>query len=348
MTFQKFFFDRAPVLLGQLLLMFLSDLFFRLAGMKTNFRILYLLIWLVFLCLVFLVSFLRKKKHFDQCEEILSQLDQPCLLGEMLPESIHLEDQIYRELLRRSNQSGIELLHRTEDEQQEYRDYITGWVHEIKAPITAISLLCENNRRKYTDSATEFRQIAMENQRIEQFADQVFYYARSEMVYQDFFIRPCVLDKVVAEEVLKNKWMLMNCQASVQTDCPHTVYTDEKWIRFILSQLLQNSMKYRSSESLKIHISSQTAKGGICLSVLDNGIGVLPEELPRIFEKGFTGSNGRSRERSTGLGLYLCQRLCDQLKIQLDAKVELSGGLRIMLTFPISHHITEIQEHTDI
>lgn len=121
-------------------------------------------------------------------------------------------------------------------------------------------------------------------------------------------------------------------------NCPHTVYTDGKWIEFILNQMLLNCVKY-CSESPVFLIYTRQEQGSVLLTVEDNGTGIRAEELSRIFEKGFTGSNGRSRDRATGMGLYLCKKLCSKLGIGLCAESDYGKGTKMLLTFPISNYI---------
>ena len=116
------------------------------------------------------------------------------------------------------------------------------------------------------------------------------------------------------------------------------VYTDGKWISFILNQMIGNSVKYRS-ESPVFLIYTEREKDGVRLTIEDNGVGILPEELSRIFEKGFTGSNGRSHKQATGMGLYLCKRLCERLEIGLSAQSQPGRGTKMTLDSPVSNYI---------
>jgi len=230
----------------------------------------------------------------------------------------------------------IERIHAIEEEKTEYREYIEGWVHEIKAPITGIELMCENEKNELT------RRIRLENRKIENYVDMALYYARSDEVYKDYMIKKTDLGKVAAEAVQKNKQYLIQSKMRVEIDCKDSAYTDEKWIGFILNQLILNSTKYRKGESPYIYIFTQRDENGTKLMVQDNGIGVKMEEKDRIFEKGFTGSNGRNTERSTGMGLYLCQKLCRKLGIGILAESKEGEGTKVILTFPVSSYLTEL------
>lgn len=353
MRLKDFFKDKGLLLLLHLVCMGAGSGFLRVTGYsKANVQIV-LIVWGLLLTVWFLVSYLQRRKYFREMERILETVDQRYLLGELMPSSVRLEDRLYREFIRRSNQSVIERIRQTEEERKDYKEYIESWVHEIKAPITSIALLCENRRRgrqeepsdrlteaeKPEEERMDFLTIGLENQKIENYVDMALYYARSEEVYKDYLIRETDLDTVVCEVLEKNRLLLIRNQVRAEVDCKDRVYSDRKWIAFILNQFVQNSVKYRSDIPV-FRIYTRREKNGVVLVFEDNGIGIPGEELSRIFEKGFTGSNGREQERSTGMGLYLCRRLCDKLGIGLYAESEYGAGTRLCLEFPISNYIS--------
>ena len=226
-----------------------------------------------------------------------------------------------------------------EDEQNDYRDYIESWVHEIKAPITSIQLACENHKDEVT------RQIGLENQRIENDVDMVLYYARMEKVYKDYMIEETDLGKAASEILIKNKYYLISNGVRGEVECPDLAYTDKKWILFILNQLMLNSVKYKSENPKVhpyIHIYTERYGHGVRLIVEDNGTGIREEEMSRIFEKGFTGSNGRNGKKSTGMGLYLCRRLCEKLGIAIEAESVRGEGTKMILTFPVRSYLSKM------
>ncbi len=290
-----------------------------------------------------LAEYRNRKQYFSQMGQVLDKVDQRFLLGELMPPSFRLEDRMYREMIRKSNKSVIERIRRMEGEQQEYREYIESWVHEIKAPITSIALMCENDRNEGPQRADDerIRRIALENQKVENAVDMVLYYARSDEVYKDYAIRETDLQAVAEEAVLKNKYYLIQNQMQVEVDCaPGTVYTDGKWILFILNQLILNSAQYRARENPHIWITAEKYGHGVRLAVKDNGAGIQKEELPRIFEKGFTGTNGRCQnDKATGMGLYLCRKLCGKLGIGIRAESEYGRGAEVILDFPVSSFV---------
>lgn len=337
--------DKGMLLLLHLVCACVMTLFLRLTGYGRANCMLILCFWAMILGIWLAFSFLQRRRFFRETKQILEKMDQRYLLGELLPASFRLEDRLYREMIRKSNKSVIERIRRMEDEQKAYREYMESWVHEIKAPITGISLLCENRRRsggrerRPKEEKEDFRIISLENQKIENYVDMVLYYARSEEVYQDYLIRETDLEKVVLEVLDRNRLLLIQSGVRVEMDCKASAYTDEKWIAFIFNQMLLNSIKY-CGESPCFYIAARREKNNVILSLTDNGTGIPGEELPRIFEKGFTGSNGRKKERSTGMGLYLCRKLCDKLGIGITASFEFGKGTEMRLEFPISDYIS--------
>lgn len=340
MTLWNFLKDKFLLLILHLVCMGMSGAFLKLTGYSdTNIAIIFVF-WIIVLAAWLAVTYLGRKRYFDETEQILAKTDQRYLLGELIPDSFRLEDRLYREMIRKSNKAVIERIRQIEDSGQEYREYIENWVHEVKAPITSISLLCENGRKvsSMTEAKENLRCVMLENQKTENYVDMVLYYARSENVYKDFIIRETDLQEIAEEVLEKNRLLLIQNGVRAEVCCRETVYTDRKWIAFILNQIILNCVKYCEEQPVFL-ITARKNKDGVHLTVEDNGVGIRAEELSRIFEKGFTGSNGRDHERATGMGLYLCHRLCSRLGIQLKAESEYGKGTKMILAFPISSYI---------
>ncbi len=173
--------------------------------------------------------------------------------------------------------------------------------------------------------------------RLENYIEQALFYARSNTVEKDYYIKKCSLKEVVNESVKKNKNVLMQEKALLDLhDLAIEVNTDSKWIVFMLNQILQNSSKYRKPEgNLKIEIYARKNKENVILFLKDNGIGIKKSEITRVFEKGFTGINGRlTNKKSTGIGLYLCKKLCDKLGIAIELNAVENEGTEVRLVFP--------------
>lgn len=328
--------DKILLLVLHMLCMLLLAGFLHGTGYSKEYICLILLGWLGILGCWFVYGYFNRKCYFQKMKEILDQVDQRYLLGELMPESYRLEDRLYRDMIRRSNKSVIDRIRIVEDQQKDYREYIESWVHEIKAPITSIALMCENHKDNLT------RQIHLENQKIENYVDMALYYARSESVYKDYVIQETDFQEIAVVVLNRNKQYLIQNRVQAEVDCKDVAYTDKKWIAFILNQLILNSAKYRKEEGGYIQIRTERYPGGIRLLVIDDGIGIREEDMPRIFEKGFTGSNGRMQERSTGMGLYLCKKLCQNLGIGIYAESEEGKGTKMTLEFPVSSYLSKL------
>lgn len=340
MSAWEFFKDRFLLIVLHAVCMSALATFLRLTGYGGDNIVLIVIFWGLILGVWLTVTFLERRRYYNGLSQLLEQIDRRYLLGELMPASFRLEDRLYRDMIRRSNKSVIERIRQIEAESKDYQEYIESWVHEVKAPITGISLLCENGKRiqEIGEAKAALRRISQENQKLENCADMAIYYARSEHVYKDYLIRETNLQQVAQEVLGKNRLLLIEHRVQARVDCPDPVYTDSKWISFILNQIVLNSVKY-CGESPLFTIRTERKNGGVRLIAEDNGIGICQQELPRIFEKGFTGSNGRSNSRATGMGLYLCRKLCDRLGIGIDAESEPGVGTKLVLWFPISRYL---------
>ena len=216
---------------------------------------------------------------------------------------------------------------------EEYKDYIELWIHEIKIPIAASKLMIENNKNEVTRSINE------ELDKVENYIEQALFYARSNTVEKDYYIRKSNLKEIVNESIKKNKSILIQENICINIhDIEKDVYTDNKWIVFILNQIIQNSTKYMRQEGRKeIEIYAKEGNEKVILYIKDNGIGIKKGEVTRVFEKGFTGTNGRIlNKKSTGIGLYLCKKLCDKLGIRIELNSVQNEGTEVRLVFPQS------------
>ena len=197
-------------------------------------------------------------------------------------------------------------------------------------------MIIENNKTNVTKSIDE------ELKRIENYIEQALFYARSNTVEKDYYIKKVKLRDIVYESIKKNKNVLIQEKVSMNLhDLDLEVNTDSKWIGFILNQIIGNSIKYKKVDCrLEIEIYAKQGKENAILYIKDNGIGIKEGEVTRVFEKGFTGTNGRLvGKKSTGIGLYLCKNLCNKLGIQIELNSILDEGTKVQLVFPQSSYI---------
>ncbi len=331
-----FFKNLLPVILVNLAGMSALVLFLAANGIPYHVSLFAAAVWITVLILYFIILYFTRKKHLCRLLKMADQLEEKYLLPEVMALPQRADEEVFYRILKMAEKSMLEKIGSIQQERKEYREYIEQWVHEIKTPITAMKLLCENNSSPFV------REMLAELENINRFTDQALYYARSGHTQKDYFIRETRLDGIVHSAIADNKYLLRKNHVVITVEnIEHTVYTDDKWIRFILNQIISNSIKYRT-ETPVIRFQASRENDRILLTIEDNGIGISESDLPRIFEKGFTGHNGRIEKSSTGIGLYLCRRLCDKLGIGLAAYSQ-GNKTAMTLSFHISDFVTGVQ-----
>ncbi len=331
MTFKEFLQDRWVFLLGQTIFLLFAGVLLRLlrvSGFALGFlAFLYLALMLVTLG----VEFYRKKTFFDQMFQLLDQLEEKYYLSEIIESPNFVEGQKLTQLFRVVSKSMNDTIAEYRRRNEDYSRYIETWVHEVKTPIASCKLIIENHSDPVTRSLEE------EVDRIDQYVEQALYYTRSTVVEKDYVIRRCSLDQIVSQVIKNHAKTLISRQFSIEREnLDQTVYTDVKWIDFILSQIVTNTVKYRAAEKPVLRFTAKADENQVTLRIEDNGCGISAHDLPRIFDKGFTGDNGRQVAKSTGMGLYLVKQLCDKMNIGIQAESLPGRGTTLLLTFPLS------------
>lgn len=328
--------DQLPVLMINLLGMLALALFLMANGNGLQIILFILAVWLLVLVLCMLSFYYSRKKYLNRLLDMAEQLEERYLLPEVMEVPERADDQVFYQLMKMTEKSMLERIGGIQRERKEYKEYIEQWIHEVKTPITAMKLIYENNPGPFT------RDLMTELENVNRFTEQALYFARSEHAEKDYSVREIRLSDVVHEAIAGNKYLLrQNHVAITVEDMDDVVYTDDKWVRFILDQLISNAVKYRTDQPV-LHFCTRKENDRVLLSVEDNGIGIPPGDLPRIFEKGFTGENGRRIHSSTGIGLYLCRRLCDKLGIGISASSR-GQGTTISLSFHINDFVSGVQ-----
>ena len=282
-----------------------------------------------------IIEYFKRKKFYNNLLNMLEELDEKYLITEIIKTPNFLEGKILKNALETIDKSMLENVNKYKYMTEDYKEYIELWIHEIKIPISASKMVIENNKNEVTKSIDE------ELDKVENYIEQALFYARSNTVEKDYYIRKVVLKEIVNESIKKNKSSLIQEKISINIhNLDIEVNTDNKWIVFILNQIIQNSIKYRKKEKSIIEIYANQGKENVILYIKDNGIGIKQGEITRVFEKGFTGTNGRlSNKKSTGIGLYLCKKLCNKLGIGLELNSVQNEGTEVMLIFPQSSYI---------
>lgn len=283
-----------------------------------------------------MVEYFRKKAFYQKINQTLNQLEEKYLVTELIKEPNFIEGKELKEVLQEINKSMLEHVNQYKYLTEDYKEYVELWIHEIKLPLAASKLMIENNKNTTTKNIDE------ELDKVENYIEQALFYARSNTVEKDYYIKKCMLKEIVNECVKKNKNMLIQEKISIKLhDLEIEVNTDSKWIIFILNQLIQNSVKYRKQDrNSEIEIYAKPKKENVILYIKDNGMGIKKGEITRVFEKGFTGTNGRLlNKKSTGIGLYLCKKLCMKLGIAIELNSVQEEGTEIRLVFPKSSYM---------
>lgn len=277
------------------------------------------------LVLVFLVDGIGKWRHYRKLLEMeysvafsLESMAQP---EDMLEEEYQTLLQIlFEEKLRQEN-GALEM-------QREMREYYAMWVHQIKTPISALKLLLQE-KSPVGEMEEELREVFF----IEQYVEMVLSYARLESESTDFVMASVELDEVIRSSVRKYARMFVHKKISLEYEgTDEAVLSDKKWLQFVTEQILSNAIKYTSKGKISIYFNREGSKR-LFLIIEDTGIGIREEDLPRICEKGYTGYNGHSHRRSTGIGLYLVNRILKKLGHSFSVTSREGEGTRVCIGF---------------
>ncbi len=286
-----------------------------------------------------LVEYFIKRRYYANLKNILDDLDEKYLITELIKAPEFIEGKILKQTLEEIDKSMTENVNKYKYLQEDYKEYIELWIHEIKMPIATSKMIIENNKNTITKSINE------ELDKVENYIEQALFYARSNTVEKDYYIKKSRLKDIVNDSIKKNKNILIEEKVLINIhDLDLEVNTDNKWIIFILNQIIQNSVKYGKTESeLNLEIYGKQGKENVILYIKDNGIGIKKGEITRVFEKGFTGTNGRlSNKKSTGIGLYLCKKLCDKLGTAIELNSIYNEGTEVRIVFPQNSLLFEI------
>jgi signal transduction histidine kinase len=302
---------------------------FNLDGMQIVFTCSLLVIALVG---ALVLDFLRRRRFYDTLTKTLEQLDKRYLISELIDSPDFLEGELTYQALAYAGKDMNDKIASYRIASEEYREFIETWIHEIKTPIAAAQLIVENNRNKTSADLT------YELDQIEAFVEQALYYSRSATLEKDYSIREQQLEDLVKAALRKQARVLIASKISPQLEgLEVTVYTDAKWFVFILGQIISNAIKYQKPDvpESTLYFSAEPAQGAsVVLHIRDQGVGIPSEDLERVFDKGFTGSNGRNFGRSTGLGLYLCKKLCSKMGLAISLSSEQGVGTSVSIVLP--------------
>ena len=318
---EKIFF----IIISLIFTLFLS-IYLLLIGINASLIILLAILIIAFIFISLLVSYLLIKKKYEKIVNLVDSLDEKYLIKEVIDKPKNLENKAYYYALDKACKALNDKLSEVENSKNEYLDFLNSFIHEVKTPISALSLYADNNNDE---------RIKEEVLKISRLVDKMLFYARSDVVEKDYFIKEVTLADIVHPVLLEYKNYLLNYHIKVEVkDLDNlVVYTDIKWLNFIIGQIISNSLKYQNKKDRLVRIKGVSTKNNIKLEIYDNGVGIKEDDVSKVFEKGFTGSN-RNKKNASGIGLYLTKKLCDKLGIDIKIESVYLKYTKVVITFP--------------
>ena len=270
--------------------------------------------------LALLLALLDLRRFSLRHRQLSDALKSIRVSDEQLPPPENLIEEDYRQLIRALGEEKQRQTSAMDLRMSDMQDYFTLWAHQIKTPIAAMRLILQT---KPENSATE---IEGELFRVEQYVEMVLNYLRLDSDSTDFVFKTCALDGIIRQCVRKYAKQFIRKKISLEYQgTALQVLTDEKWLCFVIEQILSNALKYTAAGSIRIFTQGET------LVIADTGMGIAPEDLPRVFEKGYTGYNGRTDKKATGIGLYLCKKILQKLGHGISISSEVGKGTRVSI-----------------
>ena len=335
MRFRDYIKEKMVLIIGTILALVSVEILLLAYNISILIRVYCAFIIVFVMALAILIEYKKKKDYYNELIKNMEELKEKYLISEIIKTPNFIEGKILKDILQDTGKSMLENVNYYKNIQEDYKEYIELWIHEVKIPIAASKMIIENNKNEVTKSIDE------ELDKVENYTEQALFYARSNAVEKDYIINKTNLKEIVNGAILKNKTTLINEKVSLELSNlkEEVVYTDSKWAIFIINQIIQNAIKYSKKENKKIEISSQEKNDKVILYIKDNGIGIKKGEITRVFERGFTGENGRIiGQKSTGIGLYLCKKLCDKLGLGIELNSEKDKGTEVRIIFPKSSY----------
>lgn len=286
-------------------------------------------IFLISNLIILLFDYFRKKRFYNDLLENISNLDKAYLVLETLENPEFYEGKIMYQALYEINKSFLENVNYINNSKRDFKEYVEMWIHEVKMPLLSLSLIINNHKSDINSS------LMFQLKRLEDYVDQVLYYVRSENAEKDYLIKEIDLNSIIKNIALKNMDDLLDNQIEFIVEKTNVkVLSDSKWLEFILGQIVNNAIKYKKDiENSYIKIIVHEEKTKVTLVVEDNGIGIKKSDIKQVFNKSFTGENGRARSKSTGMGLYIAKKMCEKLGHKISIESVEGQYTRVYITF---------------
>lgn len=275
------------------------------------------------LCIVFMLFYFIYDcmKYCQKIKALEYTLGLDYIYTDNMPLPTNEIESLYNRIVDKINALNTFLNNQKDEAYHDLSDYMTLWVHQIKTPIAGLRLLIQSG-----DLNPQL--LSMQILRIEQYVDMMMYYVKMGDMSHDLKIARYKMEDIVNEVIKKQSLFFIHKRLSLKLDhLDHNVLTDEKWASFIIEQVLSNALKYTKEGSIHIYMHYET------LYIKDTGMGIKEEDLPRVFEKGFTGTNGRIDKKASGIGLYLVKNICDALGYQITIDAKVNVGTIVSICF---------------
>jgi signal transduction histidine kinase len=281
---------------------------------------------------VLVIEYRKRYVFYREFIKCLDALDQKYLIGEMEFNPDFPEGRIMLDILHETDKSMLERIRSVETKSVELKEYMELWIHEIKLPLAALKLMNYNG-------TVDAKKTGEQLDKLNSYVEQILFYTRAETAENDYLMKKVNLEKEINKVIRDNKELLIGNKVHIEkSKLDYEIITDSKWLEFMTGQIVNNSIKYKNPErELVISFSAEIIRDEqddkVKLSISDNGIGISPGDLPRVFDKSFTGENGRNGNSSTGMGLYICKRLCDKLGHLISIESEPDAGTTVSIVF---------------
>ena len=329
MKFKNYLKDKLYFIIISLISYFLIFLLLLSFKVDKSLIVVVSILLLVTYSLLLLIDYFRKQKYYTDLLKNIDNLDKAYLVLETLNKPEFYEGELLYNALYAINKSMLENIRLQEEQILDYKEYVEMWIHEVKRPLASL-VLTLNNKQKLLDRKTKNILKQLEDR-----IDQVLYYVRSENAEKDYLIKEVDLSKIIKNVGIKNMDDLLDNKISFKVDnINYKVYTDSKWLEFILNQIINNSIKYKrniSNSYIKIYVEYNAKT--TTLIIEDNGIGIPSTDIKQVFDRTFTGSNGRKGTNSTGMGLYIAKNLCKKLGHKIEIESLENKYTRVYITF---------------
>lgn len=329
MKIRPFLRDKCYLIFSWFGVSFILTLFLSLLKIQTEVIIVVNVFVTGIVILVIGVEFNRRKKYYDELYASFNILEKKYLMFEMLPDACFFDAYNFEHIIHVTGKSMSDHVGAYRRLQDDYKEYIELWIHEVKTPLAAAKLIVANHPNE------EASILLQELDRVENYLEQVLFYARSASAEKDYLIQRIKLNDVVRNVVRELSPIFIERHVGLTFECDEIyVYSDPKWLEFMIKQVVGNALKYVASDTGMVVITCHAEAQRIILQIHDNGPGMIESDRMRAFERGFTGQMGRKSKQATGMGLYLVKTLGD--KLHIDISITNQSGLCVTFVFPKS------------